>query len=96
MQLSRLLAPSLRLSPGSAGLALVVALLIAMGPLCARLGGALFNPANNAMMYATGKGDLKEHAVRVVSKTAVPLAGLPYLQSPGFQGLDIPDLLCMS
>lgn len=69
-QLSRTLAPALGLSPGGTGMALVVALLLLMAPVCGRLGGALFNPANNAMLYATGKGALSEHALRVVGNRA--------------------------
>ncbi|GAB4823247.1 hypothetical protein N2152v2_010293 [Parachlorella kessleri] len=67
-----------------------------MGPLCARLGGALFNPANNAMMYATGKGDLKEHAVRGVGQCLGAISGvllaqalLPYPWQKGFSNMAV-------
>lgn len=65
-QLSRALSPALGLSPGGTSLALVVALLLLMLPVCGLLGGALFNPANNALLYATGQGELVGHAARVV------------------------------
>lgn len=44
----------------------MVALLLLMLPVCGVLGGALFNPANNALLYATGQGELVGHAARVV------------------------------
>lgn len=55
------------LSPAGAALGLVLGLLIAMGPVCRSLGGALYNPANNAFLFALGQGTVREHAVRAVS-----------------------------
>ena len=51
-------------------MAIVLALLVAMGPVCERLGGghpALYNPANNGFVWATGSGTAREHIVRSVS-----------------------------
>lgn len=68
-QLSTWAAPWLGLSPGGAGIAIVLALLIAMGPVCDRLlGGALYNPANAFAELAQGRGTWAEHVVRSVSR----------------------------
>lgn len=66
-QLSELVAPHVALSPAGASLGLVLGLLVAMGPVCRALGGALYNPANNAFLFALGQGSAREHAVRAVS-----------------------------
>lgn len=71
LQLSQRLAPVLGLSPAGTGMALLIGLLLAMLPVCSWLGGALYNPANNALLYAVGKGDFLEHVVRAVSSAKV-------------------------
>ena len=73
LQLAQWVAPYTGLSQAGTGLALVLLLLIAMGPVCERLGGgqpALYNPANNAFVWATGSGTAWEHLVRAVSGAA--------------------------
>lgn len=57
----------LGLSQGGAGLALTILLLVGLAPVCNRLGGALFNPANSAMLLAVGNGSLRERFIRSVS-----------------------------
>lgn len=66
LQISKRVSPLLGLSPAGTGIALVLALLVAMTFLTDRLGGALFNPANNAFLWALGKGSAREHWVRSV------------------------------
>lgn len=66
LQLSKHVSPVLGLSPGGTGLALTIALLVALVPACERLGGALFNPANNAFLWAIGVGTPREHLLRAV------------------------------
>lgn len=73
LQLAHWVAPYTGLSQAGTGLALVLLLLIAMGPVCERLGGgqpALYNPANNGFVWATGSGTAWEHLVRSVSAGA--------------------------
>lgn len=69
MQLSKPVGEQIGLSPAAAGLGLVLVLLVLMGEACKRAGGALFNPANNAFMYALGKGSAREHLVRSLAQT---------------------------
>lgn len=69
-QLAEWAAPYTGLSQAGTGMAIVLALLVAMGPVCERLGGghpALYNPANNGFVWATGSGTAREHIVRSVS-----------------------------
>ncbi|PSC68029.1 aquaporin SIP1-2 [Micractinium conductrix] len=61
-------APLFNLSPSAAGLALMIALLIVLGGACEAAGGASFNPANNLMLFAVGKGGLGEHILRSVAQ----------------------------
>lgn len=68
-------APSLGLSQAGAKMALVLLLLIAMGPVAQAMGGALFNPANNAFVYARGDGSVWEHLVRSVAQALGCVAG---------------------
>lgn len=72
LQPARWLAPHLGLAPTGATVALVVLLLIALGPLCNALGGALCNPANNAFVFARGEGTATEHLVRSVRLCGIP------------------------
>lgn len=74
LQLSKHVSPSLGLSPGGAGLALTLLLLVVLVPVCEQLGGALFNPANNAFLYATGQGSGQEHILRSVRGHTLPHA----------------------
>lgn len=62
-------------------MALVIALLIAMGPMCRRLGGAIFNPANSAFLYALGKGGAREHLVRSVRALGCCRSAAPLVQA---------------
>lgn len=77
VQLAKPAAPLLGLSVPGAGLALMLVLLIAMGPACEAMGGAIFNPANNlALLYAQGQGSLRQHAGRSVGQAAGGVAGV--------------------
>ncbi|KAL4420859.1 hypothetical protein ABPG77_002818 [Micractinium sp. CCAP 211/92] len=70
-------APLLGLSAPGAGLALMLALLIVMGPACEAMGGAIFNPANNlALLYAQGQGSLWQHTGRSVGQAIGGVAGV--------------------
>lgn len=78
------------LVPAGAGLALIVSLLVLLDPLCNFLGGALFNPANNATFYALGQGSLFEHLCRMLGQCAGAATGvaishalLPYAWQKG-------------
>jgi hypothetical protein len=77
LQLSKRVSPLLGLSPAGSGIALVLALLVAMTFLTDRLGGALFNPANNAFLWALGKGSAREHWVRSVSPSEAGASAHP-------------------
>ena len=58
---------TLGLSEGGVALALILLLLVGMSPITDALGGALYSPANNAMLCAVGEGSAAHHAWRVVS-----------------------------
>ncbi|EFN50884.1 hypothetical protein CHLNCDRAFT_59382 [Chlorella variabilis] len=75
VELSKHVSPSLGLSPGGAGLALTLLLLVVLVPVCEQLGGALFNPANNAFLYATGQGSGQEHILRSVAQAVGGVVG---------------------
>ena len=51
-----------------------MALLLTMFVLSKALGDAVFNPANNAFLWATGKGRAREHVTRAVSAAAAAAA----------------------
>lgn len=70
------LADAAKVSENVAMMACVVGLLVLMTVLCSLLGGAVFNPANNAFLWATGKGRLSEHAFRSVGQMVGAVAGL--------------------
>ncbi|KAL4859000.1 Aquaporin SIP1-1 [Chlorella vulgaris] len=76
VELSKQISPVLGLSQGGAGLALTILLLVGLAPVCDRLGGALFNPANSAMLLAVGNGSLREHFIRSVAQALGGVVGL--------------------
>lgn len=74
-ELAKYVGPIFGLSRPAASLALVIILLIAMPSFQYALGGALFNPANNAFQYALGQGTAQEHLVRAVAQACGGVAG---------------------
>ncbi|KAL4424377.1 hypothetical protein ABPG75_001678 [Micractinium tetrahymenae] len=67
----------LGLSVPGTGLALMLVLLVAMGPACEAMGGAIFNPANNlALLYAQGQGSLRQHTARSIGQAIGGVAGV--------------------
>ncbi|PRW60180.1 aquaporin SIP1-2 [Chlorella sorokiniana] len=78
-QVAEWVAPYTGLNQAGTGIALVLALLVAMGPVCERLGGgqpALYNPANNSFVWATGSGTAREHIVRSVAQACGAVGGV--------------------
>ena len=102
LQLAVPAAPLFNLSPSAAGLALMIALLIVLGGACEAAGGASFNPANNLMLFAVGKGGLGEHILRSVSvpvlkaiKGLLRLLGSGQLGANVFGCLQAGDRMCV-
>ncbi len=55
--------------------AVTVACIAAMGPLCNLFGGALFNPVHNAAFVVAGKGSITLNASRIIAQLLGALAG---------------------
>ena len=55
--------------------AMVVVLLLFLTAFCKVLGGALTNPAADAMLWATGQGSAREHTARAVAQAAGGIVG---------------------